>query len=64
MGVLPPIVFNLCLVLVPDPPSNVSLVLYADNCTAFVSGLNINDISGNITGYPTSLVKFFRNRKF
>ena len=48
-GVLSPIIFNLNLASLPDPPLNASKVSNTDNCTVYASCVNIVDISSNIT---------------
>ena len=48
-GDLSPILFNIYLTLLPDPSSNVLMMSYADGCTVFALGVNIDHISARIT---------------
>ena len=44
------------LATLPEPPPNISLISYTDDCTVFSSGVNNNEVCTDITCY------FFRNR--
>ena len=61
-GVLSPTLFNLYLSKIPIPPSNVSLVSCADDCTILTSGNDLPAMCNRLNSYLGELSNWFRHR--
>ena len=62
-GVLSPLLFNLYLSKMPEPPPDVRLISYADDCQALSSHNDINTICERINPYLDTLSVWFKERK-
>ena len=61
-GVLSPILFNLYMSKMPQPPANIKLVSYADDSNVLSSGIDIQDICKEINPYLATLDTWFKSR--
>ena len=61
-GVLSPILFNLYMSKMPQPPANIKLVSYADDSNVLSSGIDIKDICKEINPYLATLDTWFKSR--
>ena len=65
-GVLSPILFNLYMSKLPNPPAGVSIVSYADDCSILATGpippLNPQPLCDRINPYLDSLSQWFTSR--
>ena len=50
-GVLSPLLFNLYLRDIPQPPEGIQLISYADDCTILTTGNNITIMTQEINNY-------------
>ena len=58
-GVLSPALFNAYMARLPTPPDPVHITSYADDCTVYASGVNIDDICSNINVYLCTIATWF-----
>ena len=61
-GVLSPLLFNLYMSKMPQPPDKVKLVTYADDGSILSSDKKIDPISNRINGYLETLNNWFLSR--
>lgn len=61
-GVLSPTLFNLYMCAIPEPPSGINLLSYADDCTLLASGPDIEELSRKLNSYLNILNNWFVNR--
>ena len=62
-GVLSPLLFNLYLSKMPDPPPDIRLISYADDCQALSQHNNIDLICDRLNPYLNTLSSWFKDRK-
>ena len=62
-GVLSPLLFNLYLSSLPDPPADITLFSYADDCQALSAGPIINDVCDTLNPYLNTLFEWFKTMK-
>ena len=61
-GVLSPLLFNLYMSSMPDPPGNIVIVSYADDCQVMSFGPKFQNICEEINPYLDQLTKWFKER--
>ena len=61
-AVTSPILFNIYLNKIPNPPAKVNLIKYADDISVYISGTDIKAMSAILTEYAKSLVSFLNGR--
>ena len=62
-GVLSPILFNLYVSKIPQPPDIVKLVTYADDCSPMlITGENIAELEERLNEYLPRLVDFMEDK--
>ena len=62
-GVLSPLLFNLYLSKMPEPPPGIRLISYADDCQALSSHNNIKTICDRLNPYLNTVSAWFKERK-
>ena len=62
-GVLSPALFNAYMARLPTPPDPVHITTYADDCTVYVSGVNIEDICRHINSYLCTLATWLEENQ-
>ena len=62
-GVLSPLLFNLYLASMPDPPPDIRLISYADDCQALCAHNDIKTACDTLNPYLNTLSNWFKSRK-
>ena len=61
-AVTSPILFNFYLTKIPTPPSNITLIQYADDISVYATGSNIFSLSASVTQFITSVEDYLTER--
>ena len=61
-GVLSPLLFNLYLRNIPQPPAGIELVSYADDCTILTTGNHIPQLSQQLNGYLHTVSEWLKDQ--
>ena len=61
-GVLSPILFNIYMSKLPDPPANIGVVSYADDISILTTGPMIGPLAQHMNGYLDILARWLRDR--
>lgn len=62
-GILSPVLFNLYLSSIPDPPEGIILLSYADDCQTLAQGRKYDVICQKLNPYLDTLADWFASRK-
>lgn len=62
-GVISPLLFNLYLSKIPQPPPGITLISYADDCTLITTGNNIEELNNSMNHYLHSLNTWLEHRR-
>ncbi|KAL1447470.1 hypothetical protein WDU94_012425 [Cyamophila willieti] len=62
-GIISPILFNFYISKLPEPPEDIKLITYADDCTILCSDNKIQNICDQLNPYLAVLNTWFNERK-
>ena len=62
-GVLSPLLFNLYISGMPEPPPEIKIIFFADDCQALSSGPHIERICETLNPYLNMLSDWFKSKK-